>query len=33
MNKKERIRQANMQVDNIEMKEHEEYLKELKNKL
>jgi hypothetical protein len=33
LNKKERIRQANMQVDNIEMKEHEEYLKELKNKL
>ena len=33
MNKKERIRQANMQVDDIEMKEHEEYLKELKNKL
>ena len=32
-NKKERIKQANMQVDNIEMEEHEAYLKELKEKL
>ena len=32
-NKKERIKQANIQVDNIEMEEHEAYLKELKEKL
>ena len=32
-NKKERIKQAKMQVDNIEMEEHEAYLKELKEKL
>jgi hypothetical protein len=36
MNKKERVKQANMQVDNIEMeklKEEQDYLEELKNKL
>ena len=36
MNKKERVKQANMQVDNIEMeklKEEQAYLEELKNKL
>ena len=36
VNKKERIKQANMQVDNIEMeklKEEQAYLEELKNKL
>ena len=36
MNKKERVKQANMQVDNIEMeklKEEQDYLVELKNKL
>ena len=36
VNKKERIKQANMQVDNIEMEEFKEeqaYLEELKNKL
>ncbi len=31
MNKKER--QANMQSDNLDIEEHEEYLKELKNKI
>ena len=36
VNKKERIKQANMEVDNIEMeklKEEQAYLEELKNKL
>ena len=36
MNKKERVKQANMQVDNIQMeklKEEQDYLEELKNKL
>ena len=35
MNKKERVKQANMQVDNIEMeklKEEQDYIEELKKK-